>query len=85
MTRKMLGQYIVADSEICHGRPTFVGTRIMVHQIVGMVARGMDWDRVVAAWGGKVSKEAIGEALQLAADVFTEYGGEYVEKQPPAA
>jgi hypothetical protein len=30
MQRKRLGRYIVADPEICHGKPTFVGTRIMV-------------------------------------------------------
>ncbi|HYO49904.1 MAG TPA: DUF433 domain-containing protein [Chloroflexia bacterium] len=38
MTRKILGRHIVADTEICHGKPTFNGTRIMVFQILEMVA-----------------------------------------------
>src|SRR5437899_2911168 len=36
--RKVLGRYIVADPEICHGKPTFLGTRIMVAQILKQVA-----------------------------------------------
>jgi hypothetical protein len=27
---KLLGRYVVADPEICHGQPTFRGTRILV-------------------------------------------------------
>ena len=27
---KLLGRYIVADPKICHGKPTFRGTRIFV-------------------------------------------------------
>jgi uncharacterized protein (DUF433 family) len=32
--RKELGQYIVADPEICHGQLTFKGTRIMVKSVL---------------------------------------------------
>ena len=35
-----LGQYIVADPKICHGKPTFKGTRIMVWQVLDALARG---------------------------------------------
>ena len=35
-----LGHYIVADLEICYGKPTFKGTRIMVWQILEDVADG---------------------------------------------
>ena len=35
-----LGEYIVADPEICHGKPTFKGTRIMVWQVLDDVAAG---------------------------------------------
>ena len=38
--RQLLGRYIVADPEICHGEPTFRGTRIMVWQVLEMVAEG---------------------------------------------
>ena len=32
-----INQYIVADSEICHGKPTFKGTRVMVWQVLEML------------------------------------------------
>jgi uncharacterized protein (DUF433 family) len=30
MKIKSMGQYVVIDPKICHGKPTFRGTRIMV-------------------------------------------------------
>lgn len=38
--RKALGQYIVADPEICGGQLTFKGTRIFVKDILAMLANG---------------------------------------------
>jgi len=40
--RKELGQYIVADPEICHGQLTFKGTRIMAKSVLEMLAKGWD-------------------------------------------
>ena len=40
MSQIQINKYIVADSEICHGKPTFKGTRIMVWQILEMIAGG---------------------------------------------
>ena len=64
--RQLLGQYIVADPAICHGKPTFVGTRIMVAQVLRQVAKGMPWDAIAAEWRGSVSNDAIAEAVKLA-------------------
>ena len=61
--RKLLGRYIVADPEICHGKPTFIGTRIMVAQVLKQVAKGMPWDAIMAEWRGAITKDAIAEAL----------------------
>ncbi len=72
MERRMFGQYIVADPKICHGKLTFVGTRIMVFQVLEMVAEGMDWDRISEAWDGRVSKEAIAEAVNLASQMLAD-------------
>jgi uncharacterized protein (DUF433 family) len=80
MARKVLGQYIVADSEICHGKPTFIGTRIMVWQVLRMLADGRSWDEISDAWGGKVSKEAIEEALCLATQVFIDHMHEFSQE-----
>jgi uncharacterized protein (DUF433 family) len=61
-----LGKYIVADPEICHGKPTFKGTRIMVKTVLYFVAKGWDWDRISAAYYGRINHEAIAEAIEVA-------------------
>ena len=60
-----LGRYIIADPEICHGKPTFLGTRIMVWQVLKQVAKGMPWDAIVSEWRGEVTREAVAEAVEL--------------------
>jgi uncharacterized protein (DUF433 family) len=69
-TFNRLGHYIVADPRICGGQPTFEGSRIMVWQVLDQVADGMPWEQISWAWRGKVSAEAIAEALRLAAEEF---------------
>ena len=41
METKTLGRYIIADPAICHGEPTFRGTRIMVADVLEQVKSGM--------------------------------------------
>ena len=60
-------RYTVVDPEICHGKPTFCGTRIMVSQVLEQVARGMAWDTIIKEWRGSITKDAIAEAVQLSA------------------
>ena len=74
---QLLGRYIVADPGICHGKPTFRGTRIMVWQVLEMVAAGMAWETIVEEWGGSITKEAIGEAVHLASKSFIEHATEH--------
>lgn len=71
-SRVILGQYIVKDPEICHGKPTFRGTRILVKDVLEQVASGMDWQEIIAEWQGSLEKEAIEEAILLASKVFLE-------------
>ena len=66
MKRKMIGRYIVSDPEVCHGKPTFRGTRIMVWQVLEEVADGMVWDAIEDEWRGRVTKDAIANAIRLA-------------------
>lgn len=84
MKQKMIGRYIVTDPEICHGKPTFRGTRIMVWQVLEQVATGMAWETIEEEWRGRVSKEAIGEAVRLASQVFVEHADEYSFALSPA-
>mgnify|MGYP001373351562 CR=1 FL=1 len=67
---KTFGRYVVADSEICHGKLTFRGTRILVEDVLDQVASGMDWDAIVDEWRGDVTKDAIGEAVRLAQEAL---------------
>jgi uncharacterized protein (DUF433 family) len=56
--RKMISRYIVTDPRVCHGKPTFRGTGIMVAQVLEQVASGMAWEVIVTEWRGSGSKEA---------------------------
>ena len=61
-----LGQFIVADPAICHGKPTYKGTRIMVWQVLAMLERGESWDYIRQSWPGRVSDDTIAETIRLA-------------------
>ncbi len=74
---QLMGRYIVADPRICHGKPTFRGTRIMVWQVLEMVAQGKAWETIVEEWGGSITKEAIAEAVQLASKSFVQHAHEH--------
>lgn len=78
MNQRIISRYIVSDPEICHGQPTFRGTRIMVWQVLDQVAHGMAWETIVAEWQGGISKEAIAEAVNLANQAFVKHANEYV-------
>lgn len=68
--RKELGQYIVTDPEICGGQLTFKGTRIFVKDVLAMLAKGYDWDRISSEYDGRLSYEAIAEAIALASNAL---------------
>ncbi len=64
--RKQYGMYIVADPKICHGKLTFVGTRIFVRSVLEMVAEGMAWEEIIRQCHGHICRDAIAEAVELA-------------------
>ena len=70
LKRKPVGRYIVTDKRVCHGQPVFRGTRVLVADILDQVASGMAWDAIVEEWRGKVSHEAIAEAIRLAREAL---------------
>jgi uncharacterized protein (DUF433 family) len=75
---------MVVDPEICHGKPTFLGTRIMVAQVLKQVAKGMPWDAISAEWRGSITKEAIAEAVELAQRAFEDHAADYTQESLPA-
>lgn len=67
-----LGCHIVADPAICHGKPTFKGTRIMVWQLFEHLAQGEPLEDFPKHFPGRVSLEAAREALELGQEFFAE-------------
>jgi uncharacterized protein (DUF433 family) len=70
MAPRALGRYIVVDPRICHGEPTFKGTRVLVADVLEQVASGMVWEAIIEEWRGAVSEEAIAEAVPLAREAL---------------
>jgi uncharacterized protein (DUF433 family) len=70
---RVLGRYIVSDPKICHGKPTFRGTRIMVWQVIEMVVQGMAWETIVEECHNSFSKDAIAEAIKLSGEAFLKH------------
>ncbi len=71
MVAKILGRYIVADPAICHGAPTFRGTRILVKDVLEQVETGMVWEAIIEEWRGALTREAIAEAVRLAREALS--------------
>jgi len=64
--RMEIGKYIVIDDEICHGKPTFKGTRIMVSQVLEMLAAGYSEQYILKQFPS-LTKKHIKAALEFAA------------------
>ena len=75
---QVLGRYMVADPNICHGKPTFRGTRILVADVLDQVAAGLAWETIIEEWRGSITQEAIAEAVRLARQALLEHAAEYV-------
>ena len=73
-----MGRHIVADARICHGKPTFRGTRVLVADVLDQVAAGMAWETIIDEWNGRISKEAIREAVQLASQALLRHTDEFL-------
>jgi len=77
-TFQVLGRYMIADPDICHGKPTFRGTRILVADVLDQVAAGLAWETIIEEWRGSITQEAIAEAVRLARQALLEHVAEYV-------
>ena len=71
MKRVVINTYIVADPQICHGKPTFVGTRVMVWQVLEMLASGESEKNIVKAFPS-LSTKHITSALEYASSLTKE-------------
>jgi uncharacterized protein (DUF433 family) len=80
--RMALGRFVVVDTKICHGQPTFRGTRILVSDVLEQVAEGTPWDAIVEQWRGAVRPEGITEAVRLARKALLEHAPPWAESAP---
>jgi uncharacterized protein (DUF433 family) len=60
-----LGEHVVRALGVCGGRPTFKYTRIEVAGTLDRLAAGETLDAVVGGYGGRVSRDAVLEALRV--------------------
>ncbi|MBN1423938.1 DUF433 domain-containing protein [Candidatus Fermentibacteria bacterium] len=66
-----MNEYVVVNPEVCAGKPVLRGTRIMVRNILGMVAGGYTVDRILEAYP-ELTKAMVQAALEYAATVVDE-------------
>ncbi len=65
-----LGDYIVRAVGVCGGRPTFKYTRIEITGTLDRLAAGESIGDIVKGYRGRVSHEAIIEAIRLVTSQF---------------
>lgn len=75
---RLMGRYIVSDPNICHGKPTFRGTRVLVSDVLEQVASGIAWETIIEEWNNSITKEAIREAVQLASEALLKHKNEFM-------
>lgn len=62
---------ITANPAVCSGKPCIRGTRIMVKNILGMIAGGYTIEQILNAYP-ELSREDVVEALEYATNVIDE-------------
>ena len=63
-----INPYIVADTNICHGQPTFKNTRIMVSIVLEMLQDSATIKEILDAYPS-LTKDHIKASLQFAAEL----------------
>lgn len=67
----LIEQYISVDPQICHGKPCFKGTRIMVYLVLEMLEAGISVETIVGNdYYPQLTPEHIKAALRYAACVL---------------
>jgi len=64
-------EYIKTDPGICHGKPCFIGTRVMISIVLDCLAADMTREAIIEEYPG-LSNEAIRAALAYSADLAEE-------------
>ena len=67
-----INDYIVMDSEICGGTPTFKGTRVMVWQVLELLGAGVSIDEILQNYFPSLTKPAIFSVMTYASKLIGE-------------
>ncbi len=67
-----INEYIVSDSEICNGVPTFKGTRIMVWQVMDLLGAEVNIDDILKNYFPQITKPAIFSVMTYASKLIGE-------------
>ena len=70
--RTKINDYIVVDSEICGGTPTFKGTRVMVWQVLELLGAGVSIDEILQNYFPSLTKQAIFSVMTYASKLIGE-------------
>jgi len=78
--RLEIGRYIVVDDEVCHGKPVFKGTRVLVSDVIELLGAGVSIEEIIRDYYPSLNEEMIREALRWAAKIIRgEHYVRYVE------
>ncbi len=67
-----INEFIVSDSEICGGTPTFKGTRIMVWQVMELLGAGITIEEILQDYFPQITKPAILSVMTYASKLIGE-------------
>ena len=67
--RVEVSKYIVVDDEICHGKPTFKGTRVLVSDVIELLAAGLSIEEIIRDYYPSLNEDMIKEMESLLAKV----------------
>jgi len=62
--RLEIGRYIVVDDEVCHGKPVFKGSRVLVSDVVELLGAGVSIEEIVRDYYPSLNEEMIREAFR---------------------
>ena len=80
MGTRTYGRHIVSNPRICHGKPAFRRSGILVSDILEQVAEGPARESIIEQWRGRITRDAIAEALHLSTQAFPEHANEYARE-----
>jgi len=65
-----LGKHVVRAMGVCGNRPTFKYTRIEIAGVLDRLAAGETIEEIVSSYRGRISHEAVIEAVQIVMSGF---------------